>query len=158
MISKLVLQGPWICGSLLTYMAKHRVGQNLTSARFVSLKSKLGESLAYFFRSLPRLEELHVPHHFVTITTSMRKTLLNPLSAARSGSSTLLRILWLGIGFRSLGLDELKRIGEFDKGKCVSKTQSNISHDCINLIFCVLLKEPLHQNWRCCTCKPFQGG
>ena len=139
MISKLVLQGPKIYGSLIAYMTKHRVGQNLTSLHFVSVKStdssKLERSLADFFRSLPRLEELHVPQSLVTISGSMHTTLLNPLSAARSGSSTLLRVLWLSgeaTSFRGCDLSELEQIGEFDKEKCVSKTQSNISHDYMN--------------------------
>ena len=139
MISKLVLEGPKIYGSLLAEITKHQVGQNLTSLHFVWVKTtnqtKLGGSIVDFFRSLPRLEELHMPQDLATIASSMRKTILNPLSSARSGSSTLLRVLRLSGGsysFGSLGLSEIEQIGEFDKKKCLSKMQTNISHDCMN--------------------------
>ena len=121
MISKLVLQGPKIYGSLLVKMVQLQAGQNLKSLSFVNVKTtqktKLELSITDFFRSLPRVEELHVPQELATAAGNLRLALLNPLSAARSGPSTLLKVLRLGgcdylTAFRRLNLSDLEQIGE----------------------------------------------
>lgn len=148
MITKLVLQGPKIYGSLLVEMAKHEVGKNLISLHFVSVKTttqtKLQGSIVEFFRTLPRLEELKVPQHLATSAGSLRLTLLNPLSAARSGSSTLLRVLHLEGGndvitFRRFTLSDLEKLGELDENRL--SAQSNIIR-CIHDASVLLSRDP----------------
>ena len=124
MISKLVLHGPKIYGSLMGEMVKNDIGQSLKSLSFVSVKmtnqTKLEGSIADLLRSLPRLEELYMPQNLAVAVGNLRMTVLGPLSAARSGSSTLLRVLDLGesglntMSFQRLRLPDLAQIGMLD--------------------------------------------
>ena len=65
MITKLVLQGPKIYGTLLAELKKSEIGKTLTYLRFENVKTtaqtKLANSLPDLLRSLPLLEELYLP-------------------------------------------------------------------------------------------------
>lgn len=122
MITKLVLQGPKIYGTLLAELKKSEIGKTLTYLRFENVKitaqTKLANSLPDLLRSLPRLEELYLPQS-LAVDGSLHTTVLGPLSAARSGSkSTLLRVLDLTTenhvySHNRLSLHDLSRIGEY---------------------------------------------
>jgi hypothetical protein len=129
MITKLVLQGPKIYGTLLTELKKAEIGKSLTYLRFENVKitaqTKLANSLPDLLRSLPRLEELYLPQS-LAVDGSLHTTVLGPLSAARSGSkSTLLRVLDLTTenhvySHNRLSLHDLSRIGEYPRFSLLS--------------------------------------
>lgn len=118
MITKLVLYGPKIYGSLMAELTKNEIGKTLKCLCFhdvtVNQKTKLASSIADLFRSLPFLEELYIPQ---SLTGNLASTVLAPLASARGGSSTLLRVLDLTTerfvysGDR-LSLFALSKIGE----------------------------------------------
>ncbi|KAL7498031.1 hypothetical protein ACHAWT_005986 [Skeletonema menzelii] len=117
MITKLVLHGPKIYGSLIPELIKNEVGKNLTSLIFhsvsVTQKTKLGGALASLFKSLPRLEELEMPQRAAVEMGNLHPTVLSPLRTARSGASTLLRVLDLGQdGWgRKVSLEAISKLG-----------------------------------------------
>ena len=148
MITKLVLQGPKIYGTLLAELKKSEIGKTLTYLRFESVKitaqTKLANSLPDLLRSLPRLEELYLPQS-LAVDGSLHTTVLGPLSAARSGSkSTLLRVLDLTTenhvySHNRLSLHDLSRIGEYPRFSFVipfptlwyNQNKSAISNLCV---------------------------
>ena len=95
MITKLVLHGPKIYGSLIPELKKSGIGKTLTSLTFHQVKttqqSKLEGAIDDLFRSLPFLEELYIPQGVVD--SSLKAKVFAPLQAARGGGKTLLRVL-----------------------------------------------------------------
>lgn len=77
-ITKLVLHGPKIYGSLISEMIKNEIGRSLTSLSFVSVsqtqKTKIEGSVAEFFRSCSQLEELYIPQNMAVAAGSLRST------------------------------------------------------------------------------------
>ena len=120
-LSKLILYGPKIYGSLMSEMVRSEVGSGLTSITFSSVnltqKTKLQGSTAEFFRTCSQLEEVKIPQVLATADGSLRASLISPLSAARSNSTTLLRVLDLTSGGygaeRQLTLREISQLGTF---------------------------------------------
>ncbi|KAK1738660.1 hypothetical protein QTG54_010690 [Skeletonema marinoi] len=118
MITKLVLHGPKIYGSLIPELTKNEVGKNLTSLTFHDVKAtqqtKLGGAIGDFFKSLPLLEELYMPQSLASELGNIHPKVLSPLKAARAGASTLLRVLDLGDRsslFNKIGLEDLSTLG-----------------------------------------------
>lgn len=111
MITKLVLHGQKIYGSLIPVLTKNEVGKNLTSLSFYNVsftqKTKLGEALGDLFKTLTYLEELHMP-----LDGDFHPEVMSPLKRARSGASTLLRVLDITGGWRSrVSLGDLSKLG-----------------------------------------------
>lgn len=112
MITKLVLHGPKIYGSLIPVLTKNEVGKNLTSLSFYNVsftqKTKLGDALGDLFKTLTHLEELYMP-----LNGEIHPQLMSPLKRARAGASTILRVLDItGDSWRSkISLGDLARIG-----------------------------------------------
>ena len=114
-------------------------------------QTKLEGSVGDLFRSCTQLEELYIPQQLATAAGSLRSTgksryvvlviflfksiivingilsqlfaVLRPLSAARSGSSSLLRVLDVsnrgGFGEERLTLSEISQLGEFETRELV---------------------------------------
>ena len=117
MITKLVLHGPKIYGSLIPELIKNEVGKNLTSLIFrdvsITQKTKLGAALPDLFKCLPRLEELDMPQSAALEMGNINPNVMSPLREARSGASTLLRVLDLGKDFwgNKFSLEAISKLG-----------------------------------------------
>jgi len=100
-LSKLVLHGPKIYGSLMAECVRQETGAGLKYLQFSQVKqtnsTKLEGSVAAFFRTCSQLEELYMPQALAS-ASGLRATLTSSLSAARAGSTTLLRVLDLSSG------------------------------------------------------------
>jgi len=115
MISKLVLHGPKIYGSLIPELTKNEIGKTLTSLTFHDVKTtqqtKLAGAIGDLLRSLPALSELYMPSE---LGNNLHSLVFVPLMAARSGAPTLLRVLDLGERssvFDQTSLMDLSKIG-----------------------------------------------
>ena len=95
-LSKLVLHGPKIYGSLMGELVRQETGAGLKTIEFSQVKqtqsTKLEGSVADFFRTCSQLEEIYMPQALATAGT-LRASLTSPLMSARAGSATLLRVL-----------------------------------------------------------------
>jgi hypothetical protein len=120
MITKLVLHGPKIYGSLISELIKNEVGKSLTSLTFHDVKTtaqaKLAGAIGNLFRTLPVLEELYMPQRLASESYSapnLHSNVFVPLKTARSGASTLLRVLDLDdrTSFNQVSLLDLSKIG-----------------------------------------------
>lgn len=110
MITKLVLDGPKIYGSLIPVLTKNEVGKNLTSLSFYNIsftqKTKLGDALGDLFKTLAHLEELHMP-----LNGDIHPQVMSPLKRARAGASTLLRVLNITRQESNISLGDLAKLG-----------------------------------------------
>ena len=77
-LTKLVLHGPKIYGTLIAELVKNDVGRGLTSLSFENVKqtqqTKLGGSVVDLFRSCTQLEELYISQQLATAAGTLRST------------------------------------------------------------------------------------
>jgi len=122
-LEKLVLQGPKIYGSVLAEAIKGGVGPTLTSLALIDTKhtkqTKLAEGgVINLLQTCRSLQELVIPQALVVEQNTLRAH-LTALSAARSGATTLLRVLDMNHrgsstwGADRLRLSEIAGIGEW---------------------------------------------
>jgi hypothetical protein len=77
-LTKLVLHGPKIYGTLIAEVVKNDVGRGLTSLSFENVKqtqqTKLGGSVVDLFRSCTQLEELYISQQLATAAGTLHST------------------------------------------------------------------------------------
>ena len=110
-LTKLVLVGPKIYGSVIAEAIKGGIGQTLTSLTIKDVKTtkqtKLGEGcILDLFRICCSLQKLVMPQSLAVENTTLRAHLA-ALSAARSGATTLLRVLDMNDG-TTWGADRMR--------------------------------------------------
>ena len=118
-LTKLVLVGPKIYGSVVAEAIKGGIGPTLTSLTIVDVKmtkqTKMGEGCVLnLLRACSRLQELAMPQTLVVENTTLRAHLA-ALSAARSGATTLLRVL--DMSGSTWGADRMRFLEIADIGK-----------------------------------------
>jgi len=122
-LDKLVLQGPKIYGSVLAEAIKGGVGPTLTSLELIDTKhnkqAKLTEGgVIDLLMTCRSLQELVLPQALVVEQNTLRAH-LSALSTARSGATTLLRVLdmkcsgWSTWPEEHLRLSDIADLGEW---------------------------------------------
>ena len=121
-LTKLVLFGPKIYGSVIAEAIKGGIGPTLTSLTIADVKTskqtKMSEGCVLdLLRACSRLQELVMPQALATENSTLRAHLA-ALSEARSGATTLLRVLDMNRGSSIWGADrmafaEIASIGKY---------------------------------------------
>jgi len=120
-LEKLVLQGPKIYASVLAEAVKGQIGPTLKCLAIRDVKTTKQTKMAEggvmdLLRTCRSLQELVLPQALVVELSTLRAHLV-ALSAARSGATTLLRVLDMNRGSSTWGADRLRLTELADIGK-----------------------------------------